>query len=77
MHAFIWFERQMMDLNDLVIPGSGWILEVATAINDEGQIVGCGSPPGANAPWVPGSEPPESIGCHGFLLPPAAAAVEQ
>jgi hypothetical protein len=42
-HAFI-FDGQngVMDLNDLINPGSGWILEFARDINDAGQIVGTG-----------------------------------
>jgi probable HAF family extracellular repeat protein len=34
----------LTDLNSLV-PGSGWTLESATAINDSGQIVGMGTNP--------------------------------
>jgi probable HAF family extracellular repeat protein len=30
----------MSDLNDLIGPGTGWTLTVATSINDSGQIVG-------------------------------------
>lgn len=42
-HAFLYSSGVMQDLNDLVvIPASGWTLQVATAINDAGQIVGWG-----------------------------------
>ena len=32
----------MTDLNSLISPSSGWTLELASAINDKGQIVGYG-----------------------------------
>jgi probable HAF family extracellular repeat protein len=32
----------MTDLNALISPSSGWTLQIATAINDSGQIVGHG-----------------------------------
>src|SRR4051812_32182859 len=38
-HAFVWDPAaRMLDLNDLVAPGSGWVLEQRLAINDAGQI---------------------------------------
>jgi probable HAF family extracellular repeat protein len=41
--AFVWDPRQgMRDLNDLIPADSGWIMGRATAINDNGQIVGFG-----------------------------------
>jgi probable HAF family extracellular repeat protein len=47
----------MQLLNNLVDPSLGWDLEVASGVNDSGQIVGWGSHDG---------------GIHGFLLTPAA-----
>ena len=41
-HAFLFENGLMKDLNDLIDPGSGWVLEEAKAINDRGQIVGYG-----------------------------------
>jgi probable HAF family extracellular repeat protein len=35
----------MIDLNSLLPAGSGWDLQVATAINDSGQVVGFGTNP--------------------------------
>jgi len=32
----------MRDLSELIPAGRGWTLEEATAINDQGQIVGAG-----------------------------------
>ena len=32
----------MLDLNDLIPPDSGWLLQRANDINDQGQIVGRG-----------------------------------
>jgi probable HAF family extracellular repeat protein len=34
--AFLWDGMSMLDLNDLIAPGSGWILEQGLAINDAG-----------------------------------------
>jgi len=42
-HAFVWTNGTMRDLNDLVPPNSGWLLEEATGVNDAGQIVGSGT----------------------------------
>ncbi len=42
MHAFVYLDNAMYDLNDLTTLPAGWTLEVATALNDEGQIVGWG-----------------------------------
>ena len=33
----------MLDLNNLIPANSGWLLQQATAINDQGQIVGYGT----------------------------------
>ena len=41
-HAFLWEDGQMTDLNALIPADSGWILTAATAINDNGDIVGTG-----------------------------------
>jgi len=41
--AFVWDKNLgFRDLNDLVPGGSGWKLEVATSINNRGEIVGWG-----------------------------------
>jgi probable HAF family extracellular repeat protein len=44
-HAFIFYASgtDMLDLNDLVENGAGWILTSANGINDMGQIVGTGT----------------------------------
>lgn len=41
-HAFLWENGRMNDLNTLIPVDSGWILTTATAINDQGDIVGSG-----------------------------------
>ena len=41
-HAFLWENGAMTDLNTLLPAGSGWILTAATAINNNGDIVGTG-----------------------------------
>jgi len=40
--AFVYKNGQMKKLNDLIDPSSGWVLQVATCINDSGWIVGGG-----------------------------------
>ncbi|HRI15331.1 MAG TPA: HAF repeat-containing protein [Verrucomicrobiota bacterium] len=41
LHAFV-HDGTMRDLNNLIPAGGGWVLTTATAINDQGQIVGRG-----------------------------------
>ena len=41
-HAVLWQNGQEYALNDLLLAGTGWILNEANAINDRGQIVGYG-----------------------------------
>ena len=45
LHAFLYFDGTMTDLNSLLPPDSGWSLSDATGINDNGQIVGDGLNP--------------------------------
>jgi probable HAF family extracellular repeat protein len=42
-HAFVHENGTMTDLNALLPPGSGWVLETASGINENGQIVGRGT----------------------------------
>jgi len=43
-HAVIWSQPAgMQDLNDLIPANSGWTLQYANAINDDGQITGQGT----------------------------------
>lgn len=42
-HAFLYKSGRMADLNDLIDSRSGWVLEIASGINDKGQIVGTGT----------------------------------
>jgi probable HAF family extracellular repeat protein len=39
-HGFLYRDGKFIDLNSLVDPASGWVIEDATAINDLGQIAG-------------------------------------
>ena len=41
--AFVWRDGHMIDLNTVLAPGSGWVLESAAAIADTQQIVGYGT----------------------------------
>ena len=43
-HPFVWSPSTgMLDLNNLIPANSGWLLQTANAINDQGQIVGYGT----------------------------------
>jgi probable HAF family extracellular repeat protein len=42
-HAFIYQNGVMTNLNSLLAPNSGWVLNEALAINNTGQIVGYGT----------------------------------
>ncbi|HEY6768112.1 MAG TPA: hypothetical protein VI386_25430 [Candidatus Sulfotelmatobacter sp.] len=43
-HPFVWSPSTgMLDLNNLIPANSGWLLQFASAINDQGQIVGEGT----------------------------------
>jgi probable HAF family extracellular repeat protein len=46
--AFLYAGSQMVDLNMLIAPNSGWVLNYALAINDAGQILGDGVYNGEN-----------------------------
>lgn len=62
--AFIWDKGDgLRDLNSLIPQNSGWKLEVASSINDRGEIVGWGEQNG--------------IGNTGFLLVPLRSRVRQ
>ncbi len=67
-HAFYYdAQNGMLDLNQLIAPGSGWTLTEARGINSTGQIVGIGiNPLGQTRGFllvsavdeIPGGEPP-------------------
>src|SRR5262249_28744029 len=61
--AFLWEDGTMVDLNTLIPPNSGLQLVYAEAINDAGEIVGIGVPPGVSPVDV------ETLG-HAFVLLP-------
>jgi probable HAF family extracellular repeat protein len=55
-HAFLYSGGQMLELNELIAPGSGFTLEIAFGISDTGYITGEGAAPGEQT--------------HPFLLTP-------
>lgn len=59
--AFLAHNGQIVDLNDLIPPDTGWTLRSATGINNQGQIVGEGAIGGFR---------------HSFLLTPVAMTLE-
>jgi probable HAF family extracellular repeat protein len=60
-HAFLWDSGQMIDLNTFLPPGSNLQLSNGYNINDRGEIVGVGFPPGCGDPFACG---------HVFVLIP-------
>jgi probable HAF family extracellular repeat protein len=62
-HAFLWEKGSMVDLNTLIPQDAGLQLVYAEAINDAGEIVGIGVPPGVS----PGDV--EALG-HAYVLIP-------
>ena len=44
-HAAMWVGGAIIDINTLVAPGSGWVLNNAAAISDRGDIIGSGTDP--------------------------------
>jgi probable HAF family extracellular repeat protein len=50
--AFLYAGGPMLDLNLLIEPTSGWVLNTARAINDLGQITGTGTFDGAPRAYV-------------------------
>jgi probable HAF family extracellular repeat protein len=64
-HAFLWENGHMTDLNDASIQdNAGWILTAASAINDNGDIVGSGLVGGQVHGFllVTGQAPPPPVG---------------
>jgi probable HAF family extracellular repeat protein len=51
-HAFLYSNGAFTDLNNLLPPGSGWVLEEGTGINDSGLIVGTGLHNGQRAAFL-------------------------
>lgn len=68
--AFLLQNGLLRDLNDLIPPGSGWLLTAAEEINNQGRIVGQGLFQGALLPYVllpvcGGSAASYGAGCPG------------
>jgi probable HAF family extracellular repeat protein len=51
-HAFLDSGGQMLDLNDLIAPGSSFTLEGAYGISNNGYITGIGSGPGGERAFL-------------------------
>lgn len=61
-HAVLWDGGVVTDLNDLLPPGSGWQLRVATSISDDGDIAGIGRHNGKSRAFLLVAPP---AGCAG------------
>ena len=72
-HAFLWQDGVMIDLNSLVT-GTGWTLMNATAINDNGWIIGWGfGPNGQRGYLLTGVPEPSSMILAGLSVAGVAA----
>lgn len=61
-HAFLWEEGEMIDLNSLIAPESGWELTSALEINNNGDIIGIGTYNGVERGFVARAVPePSSV----------------
>src|SRR3954468_22350527 len=52
LHAVVWIGGAVPDLNTLIDPASGWVLETANGVNERGQIVGRGRLDGQLRPYL-------------------------
>lgn len=52
VHAVIWRDGRLEDLNALIPPGSGWVLANAHAVANDGRIAGEGFQGGAVRPFL-------------------------
>jgi probable HAF family extracellular repeat protein len=50
--AFVYRNGFLTDLNTLIAPGSGWVLNAAVGINDAGLIAGSGTLNGVTRAFV-------------------------
>ena len=51
-HAVVWVNGKVIDLNSLLPANSGWVLNDAMAINDQGQIAGMGTYNGQSESFI-------------------------
>jgi probable HAF family extracellular repeat protein len=51
-HAFLKKTGPLQDLNNSILPCSGWVLTTARSINDSGQIAGSGTLNGQTRAYV-------------------------
>ena len=58
LRAFLWQKGTMYDLNTAVTAGSGWLLLVASRINDRGEIAGRGFYKGSIHAFILQPNPP-------------------
>ena len=61
-HAFLWEDGEIIDLNSLIAPESGWELTSALEINNNGDIIGIGTYNGVERGFVARAVPePSSV----------------
>jgi probable HAF family extracellular repeat protein len=71
-HAFVYSGGVMKNLNQLIPPGSGWVMKTARGVNDAGQIVGTGILGGDERAFLLTPLPPDTLAptTHASLSPP-------
>src|SRR5262249_29219537 len=62
--AFVWQNGLITDLNTLIDSGLGWVLQIATGINDNGQITGTGTVGGQTHAFLLTPNPQRAAGAH-------------
>jgi len=73
-HGFLYDAGVMLDLNNLIPAGSGWIPTQAYAINSSGQIVGAGLFHGVEHAFLL-TDPPAAVPEPSTALPAGAAVI--
>jgi probable HAF family extracellular repeat protein len=61
LHAILYSDGVLRDLNGLISPQSGWVLVSATDISDSGLIIGLGTRSGRNANFLLTPVPEPSV----------------
>jgi len=61
--AFLYQNNKMVNLNSLIDPNSGWVLQNATSINNNGQIAGSGLFNGQTRAFLLNAAPEPSAPC--------------
>ncbi len=72
--AVEWNAGKVIDLNTMLAPGSGWVLEEAFAVNASGEILGVGKLNGEREYFLLAGQPNLSIGSTNLSEPASGSA---